>query len=279
MKYSGSKIKFVPTYKELESGLSCDKFIEPFLGGGSIFANTRNFNSYVLNDLNDEIMCVFRAIKHSTYGDLLDAYNEMVERFGCIKTNKDSYYNFRNYYNKHYHHTDSIKKGLYLYFLINSTINGFARWGPNGFNNSFGNRFYMMDNETFVTINEKLNRGEILNTFANNVIENNNDENTLIFCDPPYIDAPTSYTNHFSESDFIEFLECIKENKSKIIYTDIFTKTASDILKYWDMFEIRKMRNTSPNRTFEFTGKTEVCFTNFNPVWCEKKYMEDFFNL
>jgi len=263
MRYSGNKFKFIPIFQKLEAELTCKTFIEPFLGSGSIFANTKIYDKYIINDLNKEMICIFKAFNKYEYTDLLKAKEFIDKKFGDIKTNKSSYYEFRNWYNEKYHFTDKSIKGLFLYFIINSTINSFARWGPNGFNNSFGNRFYMMDETSYNLIKIKLKKSDIYSINANDIIEKYDNENSLIFCDPPYMDAKTSYTNNFDEAQLCEFLNLIKTSKSKIIYTDIQNKFNMDILSDWEMFFIKDMINTSPNRKIQKTGKIEVFFKNF----------------
>lgn len=275
MRYSGSKIKFVPLYQKIIKDIKFDQFIEPYVGSGAIYINNEA-KSFIINDLNKELISVFKSFKHCNYNKLLEIKQFIFEEFGDIKLSKESYYNYRNWYNEHYHFTDKIEKGFYLCFIINSTINSFARWGPNGFNNSFGNRFFCLNANEFQLINKKLQKTTICNEDGINII-NKAESNSLIFCDPPYLNAPTSYSNHFNENNLKDLLITMKKSKAKIIYTDIKNELNSKLLNEWKMIEIRQMANTSPNRKKQYTDKIEMVFTNFE--WKNKIKTQQTFDL
>lgn len=266
MRYSGTKIKFSDEFNSIISNFSEKIYYEPFIGGGAIFANIPedtiiNINSieeFHINDLNPHIMSIWNFIKHMDYKTLDDIGKFIVMEFGDIKSNKESYYAYREHYNKTYHFTDNILKGGYLYFLVNSCINSFARFGPNGFNQSFGNRLYQIDKVSYNTLQNRL---QITNLTSKSYDEIEYKENSIIFFDPPYFKRPSSYTSNFSNEDYIKFVDYIVKlsHNRKIIYTDIEDEYAD---KFFTKRFIRDIKNTAPSTNGEITGR-EVVYTNF----------------
>lgn len=256
MWYSGSKINFSEKFNEIIKNESRPVYIESFLGSGAIFCNLeKEFEEYRLNDKNEDIITVWEFIKKYNYGDLMNIFKEVKEKFGDIKTNKESYYNFRNYYNSNYWRTDKPEKGGYLYFIINSTINSLARFGPNGFNNSYGNRLYILSENEFNIINSRLQRS-ILTSIDYTEL---NYDDSIAFLDPPYFERKSSYKENFSESKLVEFLTFL-EKIDLYVYTDMLSETHKEISNKINV--IRQMKSTRPGKTAGQITGSEIYITN-----------------
>lgn len=264
MRYQGSKYHFISKFNELTRDLKSNIYIEPFLGSGAILFNlSKKYDKYIINDSNKHIISIYNSIKVIDYQYLIETKNYIYENFGDIKNSKHSYYQLRDFYNKEFHNTDSVDKGVYLYFLANSCINSMLRFGPHGMNQSFGNRLYYMDAKTFNHCKEVLSRCEIMNTDYLDSINNvGSDLNkSLIFLDPPYFERPTSYETNFNENDHIKFLNYISQISSNILYTDIYSDFIKDTLN-WSYVKSKVITNTTPGK--KSNKFQEVCFYNFN---------------
>lgn len=221
-KYSGNKRFLIPLFKELESQIeNKGTYIEPFGGSGIIALNTSNdFNKIILNDQSKYICSIYRAFQSMTdYSYLISKIENVFERFGNIKECKECYYNFRNWANSEFNEFD-VDSGIYMYMLANSTINSLFRVGPNGFNNSYGNRFSYLNEENFIKVINKIKTIEIYNEDYRYFLTNSPD--TLYFLDPPYLNngknAGYKSFNQEAYKDFISWLNLIQE--SNFIYTD-----------------------------------------------------------
>lgn len=266
MRYSGTKFDFSDKFNSIIGNISAKIYYEPFVGGGAIYANLpqttmfnqSTMNEFHINDLNEHIMSIWEFIKHIDYYVLNDISKFIKIKFGDIKSNKESYYAYRDYYNKTYHFTDNALKGGYLYFLVNSCINSFARFGPNGFNQSFGNRLYQMDEQTYDTVHLRLQSTNLTNKSYDEI---DYEENSIIFLDPPYFKRPSSYTSNFSNTDYIKFVDYARglSNNRFIIYTDIEDEYAD---KFFNKRFIRDIKSAAPSPIRELTGR-EVVYTNF----------------
>jgi DNA adenine methylase/adenine-specific DNA-methyltransferase len=270
-RYSGSKDRFASYFNELSKNLSEDLFIEPFLGSGAVFINTRFFNKCIINDIDENIISIFNAVKYNSYSKFVEISKSIKEHFGDIKQNKESYYKFREFYNKTWHfvkqedYNKFYEKGIYLYFLANSCINSFLRFGPNGMNQSFGGRSFIFSNYDYDTIKSKLEFSEIFNTDWINLKYLY--KNSILFLDPPYYKRKTSYTNSIDSinelSTFIDNVLSVSI-ENKIIYTDIENKISDVLLENGFKKDIiRNVRNSSPNRINEYIQMNEVVYYNF----------------
>ena len=266
--YAGNKSKFLDSIIPLIQTAKlqgCTTYVEPFLGSGVTFLNlNETFDNYYLNDLNPSLVSILKAVSKTDYNTLLDFYNRIELKYGSLR-NKDSYYNFRNDYNKYfYNQIDNVKHGLGLILLINSCINNLARFSKNGFNQSFGDRDY-----TFNGI-LKNDIGKEMWTYCNLICSNNNivyssldykklfedynldREDVVMFLDPPYFDRPSyCYGQEFTKTEFDKFISFLKTTKAKIVYTDVYHNELDNF--DYTAIPLRVINSSSPS----FKGKNE----------------------
>lgn len=252
MRYVGSKFKYVNKINRFINSSNKNTYIEPFFGSGSVFFNlNKKFDKYIINDINPNLFRIYHSFKEIEFIDYINEINYIWKNFGDIKENKESYYSFRNWFNVNYWKSNSIKEGIYLHFLCNTCINSLARFGPNGFNNSYGNCFYKLDENSFNIIKNKLNNAEITSLDYKELM---NEKEALYFLDPPYFQKEISYISNFNSLNLEEFLNLIKNKE--FIYTDILNEYNKN-LKYE---VIREMENISPNRKRQKEGNFECIF-------------------
>jgi site-specific DNA-adenine methylase len=227
--YSGNKIKSSPLINKYIHNSNSDTYVEPFVGSGGILFNLdKEFKNYVINDIDRNIVRMYETFKVIQYSEYLDAIEFVRTEFGFYGPNsrnmpeerkslyKSSYYLFRDWFNETMWNTNSVQEGIYLHILANSCLNYFLRFGPNGMNQSFGDRMYTINQSNFNSVKSILQRTTILNTSYIDVVESY--PNALFFLDPPYLSQASSYTG-FNEDDLKQFIEVIKGKE--YIYTDI----------------------------------------------------------
>lgn len=252
IRYSGNKLKFSESFNSLIENNKCDCYCEPFLGSGAIFLNLKKeFKHYFLVEKNEHVYSIWKAFKLYKYNEF-----KIISDFVCKHwnlRNKEEYYNFRDYYNKNWHNSSNDLKGFYLYFLANSCINSMLRFGPNGMNQSYGNRLTIVTKKVYNLIYNKLQKANlILDNFKNHL----DYEDCLYFFDPPYIERVMTYNNLFCNNDLKILINNLPNN---YIYTD----TENELNKNLDKNLIRKMKNTAPSKKSEIT-KLEYYYIKLN---------------
>ena len=252
IRYAGSKNKFVPVISK-SFNKSLNTLVEPFVGSGALFLNTE-FENYIINDIDDKLISIFESVKNLSFAEYTKVITFISKKFGDISGSKDAYYDFRNDANSRFFTTvDDVLiynktdySGLFMLQLYNSCINSLARFGPNGFNQSFGYRHQIIDNYTYNAAKEKLQRAELLSMDAFDLL---NLEKFMtghqIFIDPPYFTRPSSSYANVKKDNFVKVIEAFNKFDN-IAYTDSYHPIHQTLNCKSKI--LRKMSSISPNR-------------------------------
>lgn len=265
-RYSGAKDKFTPI---INANIKTDKkiYCEPFIGSGAVLFNlNKSFDKYIINDIDRNIIRIYKSFKNISYEYYKEVIDSVFKEFGRFTDDrryiskeagevaKTNYYNFRNWFNSNHWNTDTELEGIYLHMLANSCINSMLRFGPNGMNQGYGNRCYILGENTFNNIQSILQRTEIHNGSYKDLLK----EDAFFFFDPPYASQASSYTG-FSFQDQEEFLELIKDKE--YLYTDILNGVNS---KLQNKLVIREMVSTAPSTNKGKNSNIECLFSSYS---------------
>jgi len=178
LRYPGGKSKlitflseFIPDNSEIKG-----KYIEPFIGGGSVFLYVQP-NKALVSDLNKELIDLYKGIKNSPH--------KVWEIFESFPSGKESYYRIRNQSCK--------EKPLYFraartLYLNRTCFKGMWRHNPEGnFNVGYGGeeRRWAISHENIVELSKRFKGVTILNSDFESVL-NQASDGDFIFLDPPY---------------------------------------------------------------------------------------------
>jgi len=262
--YSGTKLKYASLINEyinlIQTKQNAKIYIEPFLGSGSVFFNLESeFDEYILNDIDRNIIRIFQSFKDCSYDYYYSKCSEISNKFGSMKE-KENYYTFRKHFNTHHWNSNSLDEGIYLHLLANSCINSMLRFGPNGMNQGSGKREKFLTEDEFNCINSKLKKATLTSVSYKELLN----MDALYFLDPPYYSCDSSYAS-FSEKDLIEFVELIQDKH--YVYTDILNDL-NDSIPFKQ--KIRTMRTSAPSSNKKQLGiHEEYIFVseNINKDW------------
>jgi len=158
----------VPTYD--------GRYIEPFLGSGSIFFSLRPKQS-ILSDLNKELI--------STYGSLRDEHEKVLSylKVHARKHSKKYYYKIRDQFRPR---SSSSRAAKFLY-LNRTCWNGLYRVNLNGrFNVPKGTKSkVILETDDFASVSRALKGAKLLCSDFEAIIDGAN-EGDFIYADPPY---------------------------------------------------------------------------------------------
>lgn len=243
--------------KELHDFLPPDgynKYIEPFLGGGSVFFHLQPEAAY-LSDLNSELT--------DTYGTLKEFVEEIIEELGNYQNTEDFYYKIR----QQKFDTD-IKRAARFIYLNQTSFNGIYRENLQGnYNVPFGYRTKkFLEPEILRLSSSALQSAEIISRDFQDSLPNIH-KGDLVFIDPPY--TVTHNNNGFikynaklfdlqAQYRLSEFIDSIKQKGAYYILTNAAHK------------EIRKI--------FEKEGDRMICVSRASLIGGKKakrgKYAE-----
>ncbi|RUO63736.1 Dam family site-specific DNA-(adenine-N6)-methyltransferase [Pseudidiomarina insulisalsae] len=187
LKWAGGKYNLIePITALLPEG---NKLVEPFVGAGSVFLNT-DYPSYVLNDVNPDLISLFKIIKRRPQTFINDA-----RKLFADSTNSDqAYYALRKSFNRS--QDDYVRALLFLY-LNRHGYNGLCRYNRSGqFNVPFGQYrkpyFPQAEIEIFA---EKAQRA-VFTCMSFEKVFRRARKGDVVYCDPPY--APLTATANFT---------------------------------------------------------------------------------
>lgn len=231
LKWAGSKRKILKQIKK-RIGIVNGRFIEPFVGSGTVFMNTIA-ESYLLGDLNEDLINIF-TILHNEGMEFVDFVEDTY--FKDEFNDSDVYYVMREKFNST---EDKFERAALFMYLNRHTFNGLCRYNKSGdFNVPFGKYdtiyFPRLELEYFIgTLDAP-------HTFLCQGFEETMlmaEESDVIYCDPPYvpISATSSFTSYCSDGFELEdqklLAKLAEESKAKVIISNNFTDVTQELYK------------------------------------------------
>lgn len=220
IKSQGIKTKLVPLILASIKWDGKGRWIEPFLGSGSVLFNLQPDRA-LLSDTNRHIIGIYQAIQT---GELSSAsLRQYLEREGkkLKSQGEDYYYEVRERFNESGNPFDFI-------FLNRASFNGVIRFNSKGqFNVPFCkkvDRFrqaYITKICNQVAWVSKILQGKdwtfIVQDWREMLARVMPDD--FVYLDPPYVDRHTDYFNHWSQADADELAETIKKLSCGFAYS------------------------------------------------------------
>ncbi|MDX5584113.1 MAG: DNA adenine methylase [Aureibaculum sp.] len=208
IKWTGSKrsqseeiVKLFPEAK---------RYIEPFLGGGSILYHaSQHFSTCLGNDIYNPLIDIWNLVKNDPK-ELCHSYEQ---EWNLLQdTFPEHYYKVRSRFN-------SEKNAKDLLFLSRTCTNGIIRFNKSGeFNNSLHLTRRGMQPEKFKSIvfDWSIRLKKTSFTCGDfNLLKNSITKNDFLYLDPPYINSKNRYISNLEPEKLFIFLENINETGAK----------------------------------------------------------------
>ena len=231
MKWAGNKSSIV---EKIAPCLVGETLIEPFAGSCAVSLNT-NFKKYICNDINADMINMYQLIQKNP-----TEFIKSSQDFFLNGNEETRFYELRELYNNT--PDKNLKSALFLY-LNRHCFNGLCRYNSKGkFNVPFG-KFkapYFPEKEIIEFHNYTKNNFVFLNEDFSELFKQA-DENTVIYCDPPYLpltdtaDFSKYSTNDFSIKEHLQLrdlaIQYSKERSCTVVISNHDTKDIRDIYK------------------------------------------------
>jgi len=230
IKWSGGKSEeikmFIKYFPE-----NYEKYIEPFVGGGSVFFYINPKNG-IINDIHKELIDLYKCIAEGKRQDIYEFMENM-------KNDEETYYKIRD----EMIITDILDNAKRFYYQRKTCFRGMLRYNKNGkFNIPFG-KYKNINYEELKDIKyeELLKRTEILNVDYKYLFENYNNENNFMFLDPPYDSEFTDYGYcKFDKEEHKNLAILFKTTKIKCLMVIGKTDFITDLYKDYIIDEYEK---------------------------------------
>lgn len=178
IRYPGGKqrlLSFLINYLPEKNSIR-NRYIEPFIGGGSIFFYF-NPEDAIISDINNELIELYKGVRNYPH--------KVWEIFNSFPIGKQAYYHIRD---DEYKRKPIYFRAARTLFLNRTCFKGMWRHNPNGkFNVGYGgeDRRWVVTHKNLIELSKVLKKSKILNEDFENVLQNVED-NDFIFFDPPY---------------------------------------------------------------------------------------------
>lgn len=223
-------------------------YIELFFGAGWVYFGKDKSKVEVINDIDKELINLFKIIKYHT--------PEIKRLLEYEFSGRDI---FEEYKNATLEHLTDIHRAIRFLYLIN---NSFAGKGKN-----FGYGTTKIPNQKiFLTeylneIKERLNNTYVENLYFEKIIDKYDREESLFFCDPPYFET-AGYDYEFTEDDHILLRDKLSNIKGKFILTINDHEKVREWYKYFNIEEVDVNYSISKEKSGRGKYK-ELIITNY----------------
>lgn len=235
-------------------------YIEPYLGAGSVFLNKNRSNGEeTINDIDPGAIAIFQALR-----DEAGLFIGRIKRtkycdatFNKALAKKDAKFtDYMDYAVNEYILRRMSRGGLKKNFAWSNRLRG----GQPGDVNAWETMF-----EYLPLIAEKLKNINIFQKDANQIIRAFNDKNTLLYCDPPYLQdtrtAENAYEYEMTTDDHIALAESIKQFRGKVIISGYSSALYNRIYADWRIIKKKIANNASQQK--KKPQKTEILWMNY----------------
>lgn len=207
IKWSGGKSDEIKHFARYFPA-SYDTYIEPFVGGGSVFFHLCPEKA-IISDVHKELIDLYQNIGE---GHARDIYDFMQAH----PNDEQTYYRVRDQMPI----TNSLESAQRFYYQRKTCFRGMLRYNKDGkFNIPFGKYKSICYEELIVPEYARLlSRTQILNEPFSYIFEHFNDERNFVFLDPPYDSEFTDYGYcQFGKKEQEELARLFKETKNKCL--------------------------------------------------------------
>jgi DNA adenine methylase len=195
-------------------------YLEPYVGGGSIFFNKKRSGEECLNDLHPGIVQIFRALR--------DEPQEFIRRLKKLEYAQETF----DTHLKKTEFDDYLNHAVNEFVLRRMSRGGLKKhfsWSKRKRGGKPGDvNAWLTILEELPSLAPELKSVYIMNECALKVIDVFNDENTLLYADPPYLPetrvSQDAYEYDMTIEDHVKLADKLNSFKGKVILSGYNSK-------------------------------------------------------
>lgn len=236
-------------------------YVEPFGGAASVLVRKPRSYAEIYNDLDDEVVNLFRVLRSERAGDLVMSLR--------LTPFCDSEF-FAAYEQSS---VDLVERARRL------VVRSFMGFGSNACNRKSGFRSnsnrsgttpardWVNFPDSLQAVIERLQGVVVLNRDALDVMAAHDGPDTLHYVDPPYVpatrDKGADYAHELTDDQHLELLEFLRRLKGKVVLSGYPSQEYDGALSDWYRVQRKALACGARERT-------EVLWMNFQPVVAEQ---------
>ena len=267
VKWLGGKAQLLPELKK-RMPRCIHTYVEPFVGGGSLFFNLCPTNG-VINDVNPKLINTYRSLRDHKEELVrsLSSYERVYNSLPTLEAKQGFYYQIRNEFNDGSASGLTVEDAARFIFLNKTCFNGLFRENKNGlFNAAFGwkESIKLYDEHNLSNCSAALQNASIINGDFEDVCCGLS-EGSFVYLDPPYDATFTSYQSEgFGKKDHLRLHNLFQRLTERGIYC-MLSNSSTEFIKSlyggfnFDVVSAKRMVNRDGNGR---TGE-ELIITNY----------------
>ena len=216
LNYTGSKFNLLPQLKKYFPKNHKDyTLVDLFAGGGSVFANSQEFDSIIVNDYIRPLIQFYRYLQTTPWKIVLEEINKR----NISKTDQEAYLNLRSQFNVTKNHID-------FFLLVCSCTNNMMRFNKKlQFNQTFGKRNFNPSTEKKLKqYHDVIYANYNIQFLSENFIDLEIPENSFVYLDPPYLITEAGYNAYWGkdlEKKLYEYLSDLNSRGIKFMLSNV----------------------------------------------------------
>lgn len=244
---------------------SCNRYFEPFIGGGALFFELQPDNAYI-SDMNEELINLYQVVR--------DEVDELICDLQKHDISKEYFMEIRNIdRTEEYQNWSDVQKASRFIYLNRTCFNGMYRVNSKGeFNVPFGHykNPRILDENNLINCSNLLQGIEIKHADFSEILKKVK-KGDFVYFDPPYVPLSetssfTSYTKEgfdidmqFKLRDVCDELDTMGVN---FLLSNSDTKLVNDLYENYNIKKVFASRQINANA--DGRGKiTEVLVRNY----------------
>ena len=241
----GGKSKLRKTIIDMIPEHTC--YIELFFGAGWVYFGKETSKVEVINDIDKELINLFKMIKH---------HAPEVERMLEYEfSGRDM---FEEYKNHTIEHLTEINRAVRFLYLITQSFAGKGQQYGYGTTKRPSQQLYT---NVLIDLKERLRNTYVENLSFEKVIDKYDREHALFFVDPPYFET-TGYENKFGQEHHLLLKDKLTNLKGKFLLTINDHDSTRDWYKDFNIKEVEVNYSVSKNYKNKQKYK-ELIITNY----------------
>lgn len=230
-------------------------YVEPFGGAASVLMRKPRSYAEIYNDLDDEVVNLFRVLRSDKAADLINA----------LRITPFSDAEFKSAYDAT---DDELERAR------RCVVRSFMGFGSNGVHRKTGFRSnsnrsgttpardWVNYPDALAAVVDRLSGVVVLNRDACDVMTAHDGPDTLHYVDPPYMaetrDAGGDYAHELSDADHIDLLKFLRGLEGKVVLSGYPSETYDDLMAGWHRIEREALADGARSRI-------EVLWLNYEP--------------
>lgn len=223
-----------------------DRYIEVFGGAGWVlFGADRHAKFEVFNDVNGDLINLYRCIKYHTPA--------LQDELRYIIHSRELFNGFKSQLNAE--GLTDIQRAARYYIIIRSSFGANRSSFATNVTDLSGKIGYLSK------VQERLSRVIIENRDFENLIQTYDRENALFYLDPPYLTTEKYYATNFAEADHERLCKLLHSVKGKFVLSYNDDERIAELYRDCNIIPVERcnlLQATSNSKTFK-----EIIIKNF----------------